>query len=216
MTDVSKRLFAVRHGQTEWNLLGRIQGTLDAPLTARGERQAEDLGDLIRRHGISRMRVSPAPRALRTAEIAAARSGRNPSITVDEGLREMDLGPWQGLTFADVAARFPQESKAFWEAPQDFEAEGVESFAAFFTRARQAASQAVAAFPDDADPEPLLLVTHSLTVKAAALSVTGHSPAAMWNTEEIPSGTFTELVSTGGRWTVAQWASPINPAGAPE
>ena len=203
------RLLAVRHGQTLWNALGRIQGTQDAPLTERGLRQARALSALIRRENVTHLRVSPAPRARSTAAIAVAASGRDVPIVVDDLLREMDLGPWQGLTFDEVAQRHPEESACFWSNPAGFGPDGMESFHALFARGRQAALAAAEATPIGRPGGPVMLVTHSLTIKAIALSLLRQSPAVIWSTKEISSETFTELVRVKSRWSVPRMAAPL-------
>jgi len=105
------KLFAVRHGETEWNLDGREIGHLDSPLTARGLLQA---GALARR--LSNLRVdavysSDLGRALRTAEIIAAACGV--ALHVDQGLRERNMGIFQGLTLKEMRDSYPQERAAY-------------------------------------------------------------------------------------------------------
>ncbi len=95
-------LWILRHGETEWNASGRLQGRLDSPLTETGLRQAEAQGRILARDlpGAVRVISSPAPRALRTAEIALP--GR--SVETDARLEEIDLGRWQGRTIDELRA----------------------------------------------------------------------------------------------------------------
>lgn len=106
MTDVLPDLpdiWVLRHGETEWNAAGRMQGRLDSPLTVTGLAQAEAQGRILARelpHDGVRVLSSPAPRALRTARLAL--DGRK--VACDARLEEIDLGRWQGRTIDDLRA----------------------------------------------------------------------------------------------------------------
>jgi probable phosphoglycerate mutase len=98
------RLYLVRHGETEWNAEGRLLSFTDSPLNARGERQAALLaGDLA---GISWDRAfsSPLLRARRTAEVVLAARADAPPLQIDDRLREMDFGPYEGWSEAELEA----------------------------------------------------------------------------------------------------------------
>ncbi len=103
-------IYLVRHGETEWNRAGRMQGHLDAPLTARGEAQARAVGETLRELGVERfdMVSSPLGRTRATAAIIASALGRDPeAIPTDERLMEMTWGDWDGLTLAEIETRDP-------------------------------------------------------------------------------------------------------------
>ena len=101
-------LYLVRHGETEWNRAGRMQGGLDSPLTARGRDQARRIGlllrDLIGRPEDCAMVVSPLGRARQTAGIIAEAMGIDGGLfVVDPLVREVTWGDWNGLKAADSA-----------------------------------------------------------------------------------------------------------------
>ena len=103
-------IYLVRHGETEWNQAGRMQGHLDSPLTARGEAQALAVGETLRDIGVDgfELLASPLGRTLATAAIIASALGRDPeSIATDERIMEMTWGAWDGLTRAEIEARDP-------------------------------------------------------------------------------------------------------------
>lgn len=93
-------LYLVRHGQTEWNALGRLQGQLDSPLTARGIEQAQGMAAELDGLGIDRIVSSPLGRASCTAEIIADRLGV-PVEHADE-LVEVHHGELAGLTWDEI------------------------------------------------------------------------------------------------------------------
>ena len=103
----ARELLILRHGETEWNRDGRLQGEGDSPLTDRGLAQAEAqrtiLGGLdVAGHD---WYASPQGRAWRTASIA--NRDRCGPVTADARLREITLGDWAGLTRAAIEARAP-------------------------------------------------------------------------------------------------------------
>lgn len=90
-------LYFVRHGETEWNVSKKIQGKTDVPLNENGICQAKQLAkELVQKQlHVARVYTSPQLRAIQTAQIAADALGVECSSL--EGLREMDLGEWEGL-----------------------------------------------------------------------------------------------------------------------
>jgi probable phosphoglycerate mutase len=107
---VTGSIFLVRHGETEWNLQRRVQGRFDSPLTERGIAQARAVGRLaaaLPDAGSIRIVASPQGRARRTAEIIAEEFAVVPRLLVDDRLREISVGSWDGLTYREIALRYP-------------------------------------------------------------------------------------------------------------
>lgn len=102
-------IYLLRHGQTEWNVAGRIQGAGDSPLTANGVAQAQAIGRLLKRligevDGVALV-SSPQGRAWRTAELVGAPLGLAPRA--EARLVEVTVGSWDGMTWAEIAAAYP-------------------------------------------------------------------------------------------------------------
>jgi broad specificity phosphatase PhoE len=103
-------LLLVRHGETEWNVQRRYQGRSDSPLTATGVAQAHAIGRLLAQlpeAAAGPIVASPLGRARRTAEIIRKHLASAAPFQIDERLRELSLGSWDGLTYAEIAARSP-------------------------------------------------------------------------------------------------------------
>lgn len=101
-------IYLLRHGETEWNKEGRLQGQKDSFLTARGREQAQQLGRVLgSRFGLREltMHVSPLGRARETAAILRQYLS-GPEPVIDSRLQEMTLGRWEGLTRTEVNARW--------------------------------------------------------------------------------------------------------------
>jgi broad specificity phosphatase PhoE len=143
---IKPALYYVRHGETDWNLAGRLQGWHDPALNALGRRQAAVCADILRdlmdQEGRSPLDysyvASPLQRARQTAEIMRAALGLAPDdYRVDPRLREIGFGEWEGLTLRDVRSRAPQALAARERSKWDFVPPGGESYAQVALRMRE-------------------------------------------------------------------------------
>lgn len=98
------QMLLVRHGQSEWNALGRWQGRADPPLTDLGRQQAFHAAAHI--GAVDLICASPLQRALDTARIISEQLGVGP-VVVEPDLAERDAGEWQGLTRAEIEQQWP-------------------------------------------------------------------------------------------------------------
>jgi probable phosphoglycerate mutase len=105
---MSPEIYLVRHGETQWNRDLRIQGRRDSPLTPLGRSQALRMGRALARIGVGALPVSVSPlgRTRATAELLGREAALGP-VSFEPRLMELSLGSWEGLTFAQVKARFP-------------------------------------------------------------------------------------------------------------
>jgi probable phosphoglycerate mutase len=110
------RLYYIRHGLTDWNSAGRLQGRNDVPINATGQVQAAHCGDILRDlfscDGLLPEQCdyvsSPLGRARETMEILRATLGLPPGdYAIDARLAEISFGEWEGLSYADVIKRDP-------------------------------------------------------------------------------------------------------------
>jgi len=108
----------VRHGETDWNAEGRIQGREDIPLNGNGMAQARRCGEALRGGDWRAILTSPLKRARRTAEIIAEALGI-PDVVDDPDLMERDYGNLSGLTATERATEFPEGTHAGVEAWED-------------------------------------------------------------------------------------------------
>lgn len=101
-----RALYLIRHGQTEWNLKGRLQGGKDSPLTALGRQQAQAVAISLKARPPSLILASPLGRASKTAEIIAKALAI--SIEKDDRLGELRFGAAEGLTLNEIDKRWPE------------------------------------------------------------------------------------------------------------
>ena len=106
------RFYLVRHGQTEWNIEGKVQGKTDIALNETGLLQARLLAGALSDCGASCVYTSTLKRAGQTAEEIAEETGI--PVIASGDLREADFGLWEGMTWEEIARDFPQTA-AQWE-----------------------------------------------------------------------------------------------------
>ena len=129
------RIVLVRHGEPEARVRGRCYGRLDVGLSARGREQVRRTRRLLSGVPLATVYSSPRRRALESARLLAGRLAR---VAVDERLREIDFGIFEGLTYDQIAERFPEEYEEWMNRPTDVAFPGGETFAAMAARVRDA------------------------------------------------------------------------------
>jgi probable phosphoglycerate mutase len=158
-------LYLARHGETDWNRIGRWQGATDVPLNDEGRAQARALAERVRPHGVVRVHASDLARARQTAEIVAAAlparlSGHSAHF------RERSFGVFEGLTRAECEARWPDAWCAYLHdvrnTPPDAEA-------APHVVARML--EGLHAVVEEAPHEPCLIVTHGASLRMLLASI---------------------------------------------
>jgi probable phosphoglycerate mutase len=155
------RVLLVRHGETELSIDRRYSGRGDAPLTALGQRQAAAVARRLAGFVDPTVPVvsSPLRRARWTAAAIAEATGGE--VEVWQELIEADFGDWEGLTFAEAAARNP-ELHVRWLTDPALPAPNGESFAALHRRMRQVLDELVAHF----GPRTVVVVSHAMPIKS--------------------------------------------------
>jgi probable phosphoglycerate mutase len=160
------RLVVVRHGRTEWNASGRIQGQLDAPLDERGREQAHALAPRLAVLAPAAIVSSDQSRAADTAACLAELTGL--TVRTDPRLRERCFGEWQGLRNSDVAERFPEEYER-WKAGLPVDGYGIEPV-------DELGKRTAAAFVDAADRAPdgtVVVFGHGASIKYGLAALLG-------------------------------------------
>ncbi|WP_151638857.1 histidine phosphatase family protein [Noviherbaspirillum aerium] len=106
-------ILLIRHGETAWNAIRRLQGHLDIPLNGEGERQAAALGRSLADTRLDAVFSSDLQRARQTATAIAVHHGL--PVRTDAGLRERCYGAFEGMLYAEISERYPQAFAA-WKA----------------------------------------------------------------------------------------------------
>jgi broad specificity phosphatase PhoE len=170
-------IFLVRHGETEWNRIGRWQGKTDIPLSDVGRAQAQALAARLRDRGVTEIYTSDLSRARETAEIVASALGVT-RINFDPRLRERGFGCFEGLTREECAERHTEAWQRYLadrrNTPTD--AEPQEEVVARVV----AALTSVAESGDRAGH--VLVVSHGAAIRSFVHTITGEAPPPLANT----------------------------------
>ncbi|GAA3787947.1 hypothetical protein GCM10022403_023050 [Streptomyces coacervatus] len=170
----------LRHGETPLTPQKRFSGSggTNPSLSDVGRDQAERAGAALARRGtIQAIAASPLARTRETAGIVAAHLGLD--VSIDDGLRETDFGAWEGLTFAEVRERYPDDLNAWLADPEAQPSGGGESFAATATRIEATRDKLVAAYAG----RTVLLVSHVTPIKTFVRLALGAPPESLFRME---------------------------------
>lgn len=167
-------IWLVRHGQTELNKARRYQGSNDSPLTAYGQLQAEALAWRLRRIPFRTAIISPSGRARATADPILR--GRNLPVQEDARWAETSQGRWEGLTYAEVRARFPQEAASRFSDALNGRPQGGESLAEVHTRVSEGWNAILREHPTGR----ILVVTHATPIQLIMCATTNMPPTLHW------------------------------------
>jgi len=181
-------VYLARHGETEWNARGRIQGHTDVPLNEAGRDQARALAEQLAGEALAAVGSSDLARARETAAIVAEALGlRAPAE--EPLLRERGLGVFEGLTREELSERFPREWAAYKRdhANTPPEGEPYPDFVARITKGVKRLGRRIAR-----DEKPVLLVTHGGVLKALILA-TLETPALV----TVPNGALFRFTLDG-------------------
>src|SRR3954471_14289005 len=174
-----RTLYLARHGETEWNRIGRWQGATDIPLSDIGRAQARLLADRLRDRRIVRVHASQLSRALETAQIVAACLGA-PVPTADPRLRERGYGAFEGLTREECAEQFP----GVWQqylADRRAVPPGAEPQGEVSERRTAAMTETPPEAAGQSDSGTILVVSHGGVIRSFIHATTGVVPPPLEN-----------------------------------
>lgn len=160
-----KRILLVRHGESEWNAVRRLQGQADIGLSARGQEQARALAPMVATYKPQRILTSDLKRASATAALLGHPGARREPL-----LREQDVGVWEGREIAHLMANEPENYHG-WRAGS-FAPERGEMWAAFQGRVGGALQSAL-----EAEEHTVLMVCHGGVIRAALDFALGLPPS---------------------------------------
>ena len=168
------KLFIARHGETVWNREGRIQGHTDVALSKRGMEQARLLGRRLKHVPFDAAYASDLSRAFTTA--AAALQGRDVPLYPTPRLREYHKGAFEGMTEAELRARYPEEYPGYIAKDLDYAPEGGESTRGVSARMTAVIGEIKERHLDD----NVLVVGHGGSLRAVMMALLGMPMDANW------------------------------------
>ena len=152
--DSATRLVVIRHGETAWNVEQRIQGHLDVPLNDRGRWQAGRMAGALAEESFAAIYSSDLSRAAATAQALAHVAGV--PVQHDTGLRERAFGHFEGVSWGEIHARWPDDAQRWRARDPDFTPGGGESLRVFYGRVVGTALRLARAHPG----QTVALVAH--------------------------------------------------------
>ncbi len=169
---MTKTIYFIRHGETEWNAIRRMQGQWNSDLNDLGRSQAATNGQLMSSLGIEALYASPLDRTRQTAAIIN-RSLDLP-VTFDDRLMEWNCGDWSGHLYAEVAERWPAEWAALQADRFHFRGPNCENYPDMIDRAAPLLKSIVS------QPETrIAIVSHGMIGKAMIGHLMGMDPEAI-------------------------------------
>lgn len=161
---MTNTIYIVRHGQTEWNLLGKTQGHGNSDLTPKGIEQAELLADSMTKYPIDYIYSSDLGRAYQTAEIIGNKL--NIEVEKTEALREMNFGTWEGRIIKDIIEEDPELYKMWRNEPHLAKIPQGETL----SQIKERTDAFIKEINEKYNGKHIVLVTHSLCARIMLLS----------------------------------------------
>ncbi len=194
------RIVAVRHGETAWNVDTRIQGQLDIGLNDTGRWQARQVSRALAQEPVHAIYASDLQRAWHTAQHIGESTGT--PVQAEPGLRERRFGIFEGKTFREVEAAWPDHAQHWRRRVPDWEPpEGGESLLALRDRVRETVHRIAARHPG----ELVVMVAHGGVLDALYRVATGQSVDAP-RTWELPNCAINRLLWTPEGLSLVGWS----------
>ena len=189
-------IYLTRHGETEWNTIRRMQGQGNSPMTELGIRQAQWLAERLKEKEFTCIYTSPLGRAKETAEIL--NEALNTTIIEDDRLKEIYLGDWQGQLLEDIDKDYPEENKAFWEKPIQFDMPDKEDF----EDVRKRAGEFFEAVIQQHGSGKILVVAHAIILKGMLNYIQGKTVEDYWTGKRLLPTSLTKINVLGHRYSL--------------
>lgn len=200
-------LHLIRHGQTDWNAIRRIQGQTDSHLDERGIEQAQALGRSLASVPFRRAYISSAARTRETADELLR--GRSVERCFRDDLREMRLGRWESHRWPDVERDEPDEVARYVAFDDDFQVDGAERLSQMQRRGLDAIDDIVRLERADgaqAD-DHVAVVSHGFLLRAILARYFGLPLGAFAGSAGLPNCAHCQVLVDADRFTVETVAS---------
>jgi len=187
------RIYITRHGETEWNIAGKMQGWQNSNLTEKGILNAKKLGESLKNIEFDCLYCSPQGRAVDTAK--NIRGDKNTEIIIKDSLKEMGFGCWEGIPHTEIEALYPVQKYNFWNKPHLYEPVDGEDYGELIERVRAVFDEITA----DTSARNVLIVTHAAVIKAIYSIIRDIPLEDFWGPPYIHDTCLTVLEITDGK-----------------
>lgn len=199
---MSTTILLIRHGETAWNAVRRLQGHIDIGLNEEGQRQAAALATALADVALDAVVASDLQRAAQTAAAVAVRHGL--PVQTDALLRERCYGVFEGMLYTDIAEQYPQEY-ALWQA-RDIDAvmpdgaRAAESFRRFYQRS----VDAIAYWAERHAGQTIAVIAHGGVLECAYRQAVGMSLDSPRDFQVKNAG-INRFTYAAGKLALASW-----------
>lgn len=195
------KVYLVRHGETEWNKIGKMQGWGDSPLSELGREQAKWLGERANEFKLDRIYTSPTGRAYETAEII--KGVKDIEIIKRDSIREINVGEWEGLDKEIVKRDFEEAHYKFWNEPHNYEAtENGEDFFEVGDRVFQGIMEIIKSESKDDNDKSILIVSHAIAIKGFLCKLEEKEVKDFWEEPLVGQTSLTEINFDGDSYEI--------------
>lgn len=197
------KLYLVRHGETEWNHLRKMQGQMDIPLNEYGIELAEKTAEGMKNIKFDRIFASPLVRAKKTAEYLAENCGVQ--VETDDRLKEINFGEGEGSNINEVKADSSHPLHNFFIHPDQFvPMEGGETFSE--VQARGLAFLKEVVFPLEGTVENVAVVAHAAIIRSIMLYIKDRELKDFWGGVYYKNCCVCEVYVRDGKMTALEEA----------
>lgn len=190
-------IYLMRHGETDWNVLHRMQGRSDIPLNENGLSQAKTAALAMRSIPFDCIFSSPLQRAVQTAQTVAA--GRNLPIQIEPRITEMGFGKMEGLSLTE----HPALRQAFFGDPEHYvPSEGAETYAQLDARCRSVLEDLLPSLVQTHDN--VLLVSHGALIRGIVQRVLERPLSEFWRNSPMKNCSCTILTLENGAYCLVE------------
>ena len=188
----------IRHGETEWNLSSRLMGQLDSPLTKKGIAQGKAIAERLSKEQFTTLYSSDLGRAYYTAKFISETAEKK--IVLEEDLREMNMGIYQGLTKEEMLIKYPKEMRLFEELGQGYTLPGAENILVKDKRVKRVMKKIALRHVG----EKVVVVSHGGILTSFFEFVLGMSPGSTWRFQRF-NGSYNSFSFSDGFWSLVTW-----------
>lgn len=169
------KLYIVRHGETQWNKEGRMQGWKNSNLSEKGVENAKKLGQNLKGISFDYVYCSPLGRAVETANYILGEE--KSEIILNDNLREMSFGIWEGMMHDEVEKLYPEEKYNLWNKPELYKSMEGEDFHQVIERAEKFLKD----ISENKVGENILIISHAILIKAIYAVIKSYHIKEFWN-----------------------------------
>ena len=192
------KIILVRHGVTEWNSIGKVQGSSDVKLSQEGIHQARLLAAHFPFQHVDAIYSSPLERAQTTATILANKF--NVHVQLEPKFRETSFGDWEGMSLRDLAKVDPENFEKFFMQPEELKISNAETFQQTQERAMYAIQKIISKYKDEKNSH-IIIVAHGAVNRTILCAFLEMSLNKMWAIAQFNTA-VNILREDDGNWIV--------------